>query len=354
MSLPPVTGGPLLDCTLDEAAEKVARRPRSDAANIAPKEGVASGSIGRVARAVAARTEAGAANGHTRRPPEGGENPTAVTGKIAPACVPDANATAVARQVAAGTVDDVNAPPIGAGRSVRRREGVPGASGRDRFPVRTNEGERELGALWEASLQAAPSARAGRSEPVLAHVATPEPTHGFVAATTTGPMTTGPMINGPMTTDTAALATPGYVPAPADQPAVNGAAAYVHSAAQDGPGEVLPQIVKAMHLQWRNGGGDARIRLEPEHLGEIIVSLRVRDGAVNASLRAENPVVQSWIEGHQQELRSALAQHGLRLDWFDVAVTPDGRRDAHPDRNRQRRQGRRSRPFNGARFEIDV
>lgn len=94
---------------------------------------------------------------------------------------------------------------------------------------------------------------------------------------------------------------------------------------------VVPQVVKAIHLQWRQGLGEARLRLEPANLGEVQVTLRVRDGAVSALLRAETPAVQAWIDARQQELRGALEHQGLRLEHFEVVVDPDGRREPNRD-----------------------
>jgi hypothetical protein len=118
------------------------------------------------------------------------------------------------------------------------------------------------------------------------------------------------------------------------------------------PPDVLPQIVKAVRLQWRQGVGEARLRLEPEHLGEINVALRVQDGVVTAVVRAEQPAVQAWIEARQQELRSAMTEQGLTLERFDVSVSPDGRRRSQPDTRDARPS--RQRPATGARFEIHV
>jgi flagellar hook-length control protein FliK len=125
----------------------------------------------------------------------------------------------------------------------------------------------------------------------------------------------------------------------------------------DGPAEaqvVVPQIVKAIRLQWKQGLGEARIRLEPEHLGEVRVSLRVQAGAVTAVVTAENPTVQAWIETRQQELKNALGEQGLRLQRFEVVVDPEGRRqsreappDAAPRRQRRNSSGVRE-------FEVPV
>jgi flagellar hook-length control protein FliK len=110
---------------------------------------------------------------------------------------------------------------------------------------------------------------------------------------------------------------------------------------------VVPQIVKAIRLQWKQGVSEARIRLAPEHLGEVQVSLRVQAGAVTAVIRAENPTVQGWIEVRQQELKSALSEQGLRLQRFEVVVDPEGRRQwRDAEQEGQQRRSRRNGPAN--------
>ena len=66
--------------------------------------------------------------------------------------------------------------------------------------------------------------------------------------------------------------------------------------------DVPTQIVRAAHLQWRDGVGEARLRLNPEHLGEVTISLRVEQGAVFATIRAESPAALHSIQARQQEL----------------------------------------------------
>jgi flagellar hook-length control protein FliK len=117
---------------------------------------------------------------------------------------------------------------------------------------------------------------------------------------------------------------------------------------------VVPQIVKAIRLQWRQGLGEAKIRLEPEHLGEVQVSLRVQAGVVTAVVKAENPTVQGWIENRQQELRNALDEQGLRLQRFEVVVDPESRRQPRetPEGNPLRRLRRSD--VTEPEFEIEI
>jgi hypothetical protein len=119
--------------------------------------------------------------------------------------------------------------------------------------------------------------------------------------------------------------------------------------------DVVPQIIKGIRMQWRQGGGEARVRLDPAHLGEVSVMLKVQNGVVVALVRAENAIVQGWIDSRQQELRAALGEQGLRLEEFEVAVDPDGRKareEAPPAAPRPRR--RRSDDEAPPRFEVSV
>jgi len=111
-------------------------------------------------------------------------------------------------------------------------------------------------------------------------------------------------------------------------------------------------VIRAIQLQWRQGVGEARVQLQPEHLGHVTVSLRVDHGTVTALVRAESPLAQERIQAHQHELRSALEAQGLRLGTIVVAVDPDQRRQ-QPSPEPSRRVARAPRRRDeAARFEI--
>lgn len=111
------------------------------------------------------------------------------------------------------------------------------------------------------------------------------------------------------------------------------------------PEDQAAQIVRSMRLQWRGGTGEATLRLQPDHLGPVFVSVRVEQGVVSAMVRAETPAAQQWIQQHQQQLRDALDAQGLRVAQFHVTSNPDDRprRDHEQDQN-QDASGRRGRP----------
>ena len=114
------------------------------------------------------------------------------------------------------------------------------------------------------------------------------------------------------------------------------------------------QIVRAIRVQWQNGVGEARLRLNPANLGDVSVSLQVRQGSVSAVLSAESEAVRHWIRANQHELKAALEAQGLKLD--QMVVEEDGRRGRQPEEQLYhgcRRPPRRD-SFEPARFEVRV
>jgi flagellar hook-length control protein FliK len=123
------------------------------------------------------------------------------------------------------------------------------------------------------------------------------------------------------------------------------------------------QIVQSLRLHATSGGGEARVRLRPEYLGEVTIKVVVEDGVVSARLEASVPAVRDWAERHESSLRQALGEHGLTLDTFSVHDQPsadesrerfdrDPERDQEP-RDRQRRPRRRDETA-GPRFEVEA
>ena len=109
------------------------------------------------------------------------------------------------------------------------------------------------------------------------------------------------------------------------------------------PEEQAAQIVRSMRLQWRGANGEATLRLQPDHLGQVFVSVRVEQGTVSATVRAETPAAQQWIQQHQQQLRDALDAQGLRVAQFHVTSNPDDRpRRDHEQDSQQDATGRRA------------
>ncbi|MGE0394806.1 MAG: flagellar hook-length control protein FliK [Vicinamibacterales bacterium] len=121
--------------------------------------------------------------------------------------------------------------------------------------------------------------------------------------------------------------------------------------------QVTSQIVQSLRTQVRGGIGEAVVRLKPEYLGEVTITVRVESGRVEASIKAALPAVREWIEGHEPTLRQGLGEHGLSLG--RLRVEPDGERAFHDaDRHEPPSHGRQPRPRqprpSGAQFELIV
>jgi len=119
--------------------------------------------------------------------------------------------------------------------------------------------------------------------------------------------------------------------------------------------DMLQQFVQTMRVQFRDGIGDAVLRLRPEHLGEVSISLRVENGSVAATVNADTAAVRQWLESNQASLRQSLSEQGLHLDRFVVQRDPEERqsREEQPSRQQQQRR-RRNANADTPRFEITV
>jgi hypothetical protein len=111
------------------------------------------------------------------------------------------------------------------------------------------------------------------------------------------------------------------------------------------------QIVQSLRLHATSGGGEARVQLRPEYLGEVTVRVVVEHGTVSARLEADVPAVREWVERNELSLRQALGEHGLTLESLSVGEhdrggdgpDPEGRRqdsgaETPPRHRRQRRR----------------
>ena len=141
-------------------------------------------------------------------------------------------------------------------------------------------------------------------------------------------------------------------PAQSGQQASIGLAAAVSDPAATRDGTVAEQLVKAIRIQVRDGIGEARLSLRPDHMGEVSVQLRVDKGHVSATLVVERPDVRAQIEAQGAALRSGLEAQGLHLE--ELVVREDGERRKGQGQDGQREQSgkRRRRPGDQA-FVLD-
>lgn len=289
--------------------------------------------------------------------------------------VPAGNAGPSALQTAAGHVDPVTAagqpraarPPVdaapaaGSGPMLPQgpsSAGGPEAASANRSDVTAARVEPAASGKIEAGLQAPavdaqsePAGPAGAGMPAAIQPATS-------AHAAAGPGSTTDGIPGASPAPLSVPAAPGASEASAATPLSRMPAPYAAPTPADDR-ENLNTMVRSIRIQaGQEQGGEARLQLRPEHLGQVAVTIRVEQGAVTAHVQAESPQAQRWIEGHQQELRSSLREQGLEVRSLTVTTDPDRREQRREGQARERLpkpRGRAAGPDGEApRFEVRV
>jgi flagellar hook-length control protein FliK len=121
------------------------------------------------------------------------------------------------------------------------------------------------------------------------------------------------------------------------------------------PAENLSRLVQSIKVQAKDGLSEANVRLNPEHLGEVTIAVRVDAGTVSAVVRAESADVRQWLRGQEDGIRAALADQGLTLD--ELVVEQDGQRgreQEQPSDEEQRKARVRARRVSTASFEVSA
>lgn len=118
--------------------------------------------------------------------------------------------------------------------------------------------------------------------------------------------------------------------------------------------ENVGRLIESMRVQMRQGVQEATVRLNPEHLGEVTISVRVERGAVSAVVNAETPAVQQWLESQEDKLRSGLSEQGLHLAKFIVQRDGSQQHREQPQPQKQPARDRQQRDGAPIRFEVLV
>jgi flagellar hook-length control protein FliK len=84
--------------------------------------------------------------------------------------------------------------------------------------------------------------------------------------------------------------------------------------------EVQEKVQAGIKVSVEQGGGEVKMKLNPESLGEVRIKLNVASGVVKAEITVENIEVKRIIESDSAFLRDSLGAHGLTLDKCVVEV----------------------------------
>lgn len=102
--------------------------------------------------------------------------------------------------------------------------------------------------------------------------------------------------------------------------AAAGAQGANQAASQSENKAAVQQLMNQAEFMIRKGGGEAKVQLNPEGLGEIQMKVSVADGKVGIQMSAETKEAKKLIEGSLHDLRSSLSEHKLSVGHVSVDV----------------------------------
>lgn len=84
---------------------------------------------------------------------------------------------------------------------------------------------------------------------------------------------------------------------------------------------IVEQVVRTLEaLRLTHGEQRMTLHLQPEHLGDLRLSVVVEKEHVTAHILVESQIVRQAVEESKEQLRAALAQKGFTLDGLDVSL----------------------------------
>ncbi|MDF1868762.1 MAG: flagellar hook-length control protein FliK [Phycisphaerales bacterium] len=82
--------------------------------------------------------------------------------------------------------------------------------------------------------------------------------------------------------------------------------------------EVIAQVQRGLASIMNTKGGTMKIRLTPEHLGEVNIQLMTKDGHVSVKIEAEHEQTKHMLKDGLESLKSAMEARGATVDSLTV------------------------------------
>ncbi len=111
--------------------------------------------------------------------------------------------------------------------------------------------------------------------------------------------------------------------------------------------DFVVRVADELRLHIAGRMSEVRVRLKPEHLGEVSLKVTMQEGELAARLDVSVPAVKAALDAQLPQLREALASQGIEIRRFDVVA--DEQRNAHREQQRFQHQ-----PQSGRQTDVDV
>ncbi len=105
--------------------------------------------------------------------------------------------------------------------------------------------------------------------------------------------------------------------------------------------ENFGEIVKQAQVMAKDGGGEMKMQLRPEGVGEINLKVNVKDGQVNVQMIASNKQAKALLEDGIADLKMNLSGNKLTLEDLKIDLAQDARKDYQQNPDEQARQEQR-------------
>lgn len=116
--------------------------------------------------------------------------------------------------------------------------------------------------------------------------------------------------------------------------------------------EIFSQIVQSARITLVDGKGEARLQLNPEHLGKVEIRVTTEDGKARVQVTAESQSVTRLLSENLAELKTALEASGLEVGQLDVQLGQGDLRE-HDEASREGENRKRHNRTNEATPETE-
>ena len=87
---------------------------------------------------------------------------------------------------------------------------------------------------------------------------------------------------------------------------------------------VVPEVLKSVGILVREGGGgELRLVLKPDSLGNIRIRVQIENNSLEGKILVDNSIVRDIVESNLAGLKSALRAEGFEQTALEVAVSDD-------------------------------
>ena len=94
---------------------------------------------------------------------------------------------------------------------------------------------------------------------------------------------------------------------------------------------LVGEVADSVGIQAKAGGGEMKLVIHPENMGELKLKVGAKDGKVEVAVTADNNDVAKTLRASQSDLREALSDQHLTLSKFEVHVAKDSSMASNQD-----------------------